>query len=557
MLSSRKTYLKRGYLLFFVFSFLSFFSQEKSSDIRTINNRKYYVHKVEKGQSLYAISKTYNTDVNTILAENEEAKNGIKPGQELKIPFDLKSAEVKPVTIAPVITQDTGRYIYHKVLKKETIYSICKQYDITDKQLESFNPGVASGIHPDQILIVGEKKTRREKILANQVNFNSPAPVALSDTSLGKPKAKKNKYNIGLILPFKTADVDLIDPALLVQSKSNFPQIVSWSVDFLLGFNKALDSIKSEDCKIETFIFDVDDKDSAKLETICRSDEFKSLDLIIGPVYPSGFRTVSGYAKQNSIPLISPFTQQNKILFKNNLASKTNPSQFTLMESLADYCMDSLKANSAIYIVNNGMAKETQYVKAFKNYYNDKIKSKGFSTKDSIIEVRGLSGAKEKYIPGKKNVYLLFSNNQVYLADFITQLAVWSDKKDITLAGWQNITQMDNIDQDYLNRLSYTFPSQNNISNIKSYSHLISGYQTEMSSDPSDYYFMGFDIAQYYISNLKKEGPAFMNKLDQYPGEGNFLRFKFYRPDEATGYENKGVFVFRYKDFQLYRSLWK
>ena len=556
MFRIRLSYIRLA--LSFIFILLSFFfnAQEKSKDIRTINNKKFYIHKVEKGQSLYAISKIYGTDVNVILADNDEAIDGIKPGQELKIPVDPKPIAT-PVKTTATNPTDTNRYIYHKVVKKETIYSICKQYGITDKRLEELNPGISSGLKPDQILIVGDKKTKRETAIANSANFNSPTSVMLTDTTTSKPKAKKASYKVGLILPFKLDEVDAIDPSVLVQSKSNFPQIQSWSVDFLAGFNKALDSIKSDDCKIETFVYDVDDKDSAKLEVFCKSEEFKALDLIIGPVYPSGFKTVSVYARNYSIPMVSPFTQQNKILFKNSLASKTNPSQFTLMESLADFCIDSCKGNAAIYIVNNGMVKEQQYVKAFKNYYNDKLKQLGIAVKDSVIEVRGLSGAKEKYVPGKKNVYILLSNNQVYIADFITQLAVWSDKKDVVLAGWQNITLMDNIDQDYLNRLSYTFPAQNNITNVKAYSTLIKNYQMEFSSDPNDYFFMGFDIAQYYISNLRTNGPDFVKQLDKYPGEGNFMRFKFYRPDEATGFENKGVYIFRYNNFQLYKSQWK
>lgn len=542
--------------MLFVFTSAFSFAQEKSTDIRTINSKKYYIHKVEKGQSLYAIAKIYGTDVNAILADNDEAIDGIKQGQELKIPYDLKPANVvKPITNTGVV--DTNRYVYHKVVKKETIYSICKQYNITDKQLEQYNPGLSSGIKPDQMLIVGEKKNKRETAIANAVNFNGSTTAVLQDTSLSRPRPKKNKYNIGLILPFKTDESELMDPAVLVQSKANFPQVQSYSIDFLMGFNRALDSLRSEDCKIETFLYDIDDKDSARLEALCKSDEFKTLDLIIGPVYPSGFKTVSAYAKQYSIPLVSPFTQQNKILYNNNLASKTNPSQFTLMEALADFCIDSCKGNAVIYIVNNGNIKEQQYVKAFKSYYNDRLKQLNQPLKDSIIEVRGLSGAKEKYIAGKKNIYVLFSNNQVYLADFITQLAVWSDKKEVVLAGWQNVTQSDNIDQEYLNRLSYTFPAQNNINNIKSYAGAIQSYQNEMSSDPNDYYFMGFDIAQYYISNLKTNGPGFISALDKYPSEGNFLRFKFYRPDEATGFENRGAFIFRYNNFQLYRSLWK
>lgn len=559
--------IKRTYVistLTFVFMFLSFLTsaQEKSTDIRTINNKKYYIHKVEKGQSLYAISKIYGTDVNVILADNDEAIDGIKAGQELKIPFDLKPANsVKPITNNTNSTNlDTNRYVYHKVVKKETIYSICKQYELTSAQLEAYNPSITSGIKPDQMLIVGEKKNfgkANAQIKAITFNGSGNNTPVLQDSTISIPKDKKEKYNIGLMLPFKIDESEQLDPSVLTQSKANFPQLQSYSVDFLLGFQKALDSLKSADCKVETFIYDVDDKDSAKIESLCKSTEFKSLDLIIGPVYPSGFKTVSAYAKQYSIPLVSPFTQQNKILFKNNLASKTNPSQFTLMEALADYCIDSCKGNSAVFIVNNGMLKEQQYVKAFKNYYNERLKQLNISLKDSVVEVKGLAGAKAKYVEGKKNIYVLFSNNQVYLADFVTQLAVWSDKKDVVLAGWQNVTQTDNIDQEYLNRVNYTFPSQNNIINVKAYSNAILSYQNEMSSDPSDYYFMGFDIAQYYLSHLKQYGPSFISELDKYPFDGNFLRFEFFHPDAMTGFENRGAYIFRYSNYQLYRSQWK
>ena len=76
----------------------------KSTNITTINGKKYYLHKVAHAQSLYGISKIYGTDVNTILKENPGASKGIIVGQDLKIPFDNvtpKTAEqTKPVEVA-------------------------------------------------------------------------------------------------------------------------------------------------------------------------------------------------------------------------------------------------------------------------------------------------------------------------------------------------------------------------------------------------------------------------------------------------------------------------
>ena len=522
-----------------------FLAQEKSSEIKTIGGKKYYIHKVEKGQSLYAISKIYNTDINVILGENDEAIDGLRNGQELKIPVSGAATTIQPIYGSPI---DTIRYVYHKVAKNQTVYSICKLYNLTDKQLEQFNPSIAgAGIKFGQMLVVADKKK----------NLVSTPVILTIDTAAKQVKLKKTKYNIGLLLPFKIADSELIDVNNLVQSKSNFPAVQSLAIDFLLGFNKAVDSLKSTDFSVQTFLYDIDDKDSNKVGVLCKSPEFKSLDLIIGPAYPSGFKDVSVYAKSYNIPVISPFTQQSKILYKNNIASKVNPSQFTMIESLADYCIDSLKSAASVFIVNNGMVKDQQYVKAFKQSYNEHLKELNFPAKDSVVEVRGLSGAKAAHVAGKKNVYVLFSNNQVFLTDFVTQLAVFADKKDITLAGWQNITATDNIDQDYLNRLSYTFPSQNNLVNVKAYSNLIRSYQTEMSSDPSDYFFQGFDLGQYYLQNLKTSGPDFVNQLDKLQSEGNYLRFKFYRPDENTGFENKGVYIFKYNNYQLYRTGWR
>src|SRR5690606_16187492 len=79
------------FLFFFIIPFLSQ-AQEKKADvpkskkIEVIDGRKYYLHSVEKGQTLYAISKVYSVSVNDIVIENPEAIDGISQGQLLRIP---------------------------------------------------------------------------------------------------------------------------------------------------------------------------------------------------------------------------------------------------------------------------------------------------------------------------------------------------------------------------------------------------------------------------------------------------------------------------------------
>ena len=118
---------------------------------------------------------------------------------------------------------------------------------------------------------------------------------------------------------------------------------------------------------------------------------------------------------------------QEVSLFNNSLLSKTTPSQHTLVEGLADYCLDSLK-NSNVILVNT-TAKDLAFTKTFKKRFNDNLFSHGKSTKDTLQEVKGIAGVKAVYRADKKNIVVALTNNPVYLQDFITQLANFGDKK--------------------------------------------------------------------------------------------------------------------------------
>jgi len=68
---------KQNKSVVFFFFFLLFCSsisfaqeKEKSKEIKTINGVKYYMHTVAKGQTLFAITKLYNQELNDIVIEN-------------------------------------------------------------------------------------------------------------------------------------------------------------------------------------------------------------------------------------------------------------------------------------------------------------------------------------------------------------------------------------------------------------------------------------------------------------------------------------------------------
>ena len=561
--------VKPKYFLFLFFLLCGFalFSQTKSTNIQTLNGKKYYLHKIEKGQSLYSISKLYQVKLDDIYAENPELRDGTKANQEIKIPFlsgDTKStatptlSQTTPTISTSNLPVDTLKYNTYRVSKGETVYAITKKFNLSAEYFEKLNPGAKAGLKEGQLVAIGERTITN--VNSSQVYTATIKPRTDTVVPIKVNLPKKTNYNVSLILPFKLNQIDAIDPSAIVKSNMNFPQISALAIDFYLGFKHAIDSLRSKDFDVKIDLQDLDDKDSINLVSILNTLNAKQTDFIFGPLYANGFKTISQRAKELNIPIVSPITQQNKFLFDNVYASKTNPSQYTMLESLADYILDSIKPKKAKVILNISSekdAKEMGFVKAFKQYYNEKARKLGYGLKDTVFVSKGIEGIKKNYAEGMKNVVVSLSNNQVLITDFTTQLNLYANKKDFTLCGWQSTTGIDNIDQEYLNLLNYTFPAANNITNLKAYTSIIPKYQAVQNTYPSEFYFIGFDIAMYYLKNLKTFGPEFVFRLNELPAESNYMRFKFTRPDNSTGFDNNGIYIFKYANYQLVETGWK
>ncbi len=538
------------------------FGQLKSNNIKTINGKKYYLHKVEKKQTLYSISKLYSVDLEAIYNLNPELKSGVKAEQEIIIPIlDIKLNNIKSEN-ANLYHEaiDTIKFITHKAGKSETLYSICKKFNISEEVIIELNPLLRTGLKEGQLLILGKKNkisdVKKKSLLLNRSNTNITDSFTINKII----KTKKTDYKIALVLPFKLDQTLNIDIENLAKSNSNFPLSSELAIDFYLGFKKAIKYLATDEFKINIELFDISDNDSLKLKELEKNTSFKELDFIFGPFFAGGFKSISKKAKEFYIPIISPTSQQNKILHDNIYTSKTNPSQYSLIQNLADYCIDSLKninTNILLATISDKDKKETDFVEAFKIRYNEKLNLLG-KTKDSLHLVKGITGIKKSYLSKKNNIIVFFSNKKIFVSDFINQIALLSNNKNILLCGLQSTTFFDNLDQGYLNQLGYTFPFQYDLSTInnKINTEIIASYIEEQGTFPSENYFIGFDIATYYLKHLRDDGPEFIHQLDKLPSVSNYIRFNFFRPDSTTGFDNRGSYIFKYNNYELIKTGW-
>ncbi len=544
------------YFLFFQLCFLNaaFAQTYTPSKIeKTINGKKFYIHKVEKSQSLYGIAKLYSVDLNALIIENPEAIDGIKTHQELKIPIEKPKQAI--VTVA-----DFEKYITHNVVKGETVYSICYKYQITNEQLLTLNPDVRNGLKDGAVLKIKEKsKTVTTNTVTTQtttVQTNTTIAVVIPNDSLPAiaiNKPKKTSYNVGVFLPFLLKESELLNIDELIVNKQNFPPSQQLAIDFYEGLQRAADSLKSSDFSVNFKIYDVGEKDSFSVLKYVKDENFKNLDLIIGPLYNSSFKIISTEAKKLQIPCISPLTQQNKVLFDNAFTSKTTPSNSNLLQGLANFCLDSLYSQNLV-LINSGVSKDQANIKSFKRDYNEKLILKNLN--DTLPEVRGINGAKSLYKADKLNYYVVLTENEVFVSDFVTHLNMFADKKEnIRVIGLRKWLTLDNLDLEYLNRFGFIFPAAYFIDNDDAFIKKINTwYRQKYYTDAGDYYYYAAETGLYYFNLLKTTGPSFCIVLDDFPKNGNVINFDFFHPNNTTGFENRAVQIIRYNDYKLKKA---
>ncbi len=131
---------------------------EKSTNIvQDVNGNNYYLHHVLKGQTLYALSKYYGVKVSDIVDANADIENGLKVGQDIKIPkIDVPVQAVKvDIPVAP------QGFVYHQVKKGETLFRIMYNYQVSLQELKKYNSGLTSNIQPGQWILIPNAETRK------------------------------------------------------------------------------------------------------------------------------------------------------------------------------------------------------------------------------------------------------------------------------------------------------------------------------------------------------------------------------------------------------------
>jgi len=606
-------------------------------------DEEYYYQKVTKNQTIFSIAKQYGITANELIRYNPELSNGITPGQVLKIPVSITSAEAQKaseMSDAQAKQMDVSEYSVHPVVSGETLYSLEQRYGVTHDDMMRFNPALQSGLKAGMKLKIPKKiaasveqvsatndvvlsKYKVEKgetlfslatrfgvdvseikkanpslfsrsletgetILIPQRKVASPTDNKSNDLTLSKTgdsnnsiepqstgclpekEAHSQKYKAALLLPLflagnenpeptsinkalllskisitKQAVVNPSDTAV-VQNGVNVDQKTVGFLEFYEGALLAMDSLQNKGMNMELYVFDASNQ--KMINALLQMEEFRDLDLIIGPVYPELQETVASFAAKNRIPMISPLSSAGNLEQNNSWYFKVNPSREYQIEQTALYVAEELRDKNFILlqVTGSSTSADAQLAKLCKEKLTVRPETNLFHEYD--LKQQGINSLKPLLADSAENIFIIPTDNEAHVSVAVTNLTALAEHYNIVLLGTQALPKLKSIQTENYHRIRLRYLSPYLVDYTRpQVRRFVGRYRETYSAEPSQFSFQGFDVAYYFMSALYRYGKDFRNCLSDYPMELTQMNFNFERVAPMGGFTNHSLFVTGYE----------
>jgi LysM repeat protein len=567
-------------------------SAQKDATIQEIDGKRFYIHKVEAGNTLYGISKLYNTSVDDILKSNPEAEKGLKPGQSIRIPVPEDAKEDK---WSNPIRMD-GAFLIHKVMRGETLFGISRQYLVDVNTILELNPAANSGLSKGQELRIPVNKdepddlsdikpqesdtsrkhtvkpgetlysiSKEYQVSIDELNkANNHFPEGLKagaqiripradDTYLARTKpveypavtlieaAKKDHYTIGMMLPFNLAVKDTS------KTPSRENKLRNIALSLYRGALLAADSLEKTGFNAELIVTDVSAASTAT--ALVNGGKLKDAQLIIGPLQRTTLEELSKQVDPQRAHIVCPVPQPNKVLLAHPNMSKILPSEISAIATMAKHIRKKY-SNANIILINTGFTDDLKAVQAYLDEFSSAPAVAYTEHKTVGKSAGGLSG---KLSTTKKNIIIAPTTNEVLLADLVTKLAQISETKyDISLFGMESWKDFKFLDAEQRNSFNLHLPSSTFADySSKSVKAWILKYREQFATEPDEYAMIGYDVLMYYSIGLRDFGPSFAAHFDEIIYQPISLKVDLNKTGLESGFENAASFILKYEDYTL------
>ncbi|MFC2104567.1 LysM peptidoglycan-binding domain-containing protein [Bacteroidota bacterium] len=550
-------------------------------------NQDFIYHRVKSKQTVYSLSKKYNVTQEDIFTNNPGSRYGINEDQILKIPKSkMETGTIQKYPLNETLKDTikiTNQFIYHEVEQGDTKYLLTKLYEISEEIILEHNPFISEGIKVGQLLKIPRIENaeslsilvKLDDSVGDTILYERRLLIPYSDSvkmvSCEKYSIEQtDPYQVSVLLPFylekndeefyiDSSEVDdfgkKIYEKIFYDPFHIYPRSMAF-LEFYEGLLLAVDSLKRNGLSINLHVYDTQN-DTSRIKEILGFPEFANTDLIIGPVYNHEIRIVTEFSKGKGIKMISPLTDNLKLVDENPYLFQVNPSYHAQIDEFAKFVSNFGDKN--IVLVHNGDSLGYSNIEIVKekifSYLSVDTLINNIQFKEVVFldSINVLEHALSEEI---ENVFILPSNEEAFVTNVVTNLntlkAFGQEIRVVGLSRWQRFK---NIDPEYYFNLNLCIASPFFID----YHHddvkrFVVKYRETYNTEPNQMAMHAYDVGLYFLSALLNYGKDFENCIYNHKVDLLQADYRFVKWYKTSGFENVGVDIIKYYDgYNIFR----
>ena len=437
------------------------------------------------------------------------------------------------------IVSDT---IFHEVNRKETLFSISQKYDVSVNDILEFNPKLRnSRLRRRSTILIPVFNSVKEAVTANKDSIETSYNISKLDSIYFKKRRKNNQLNVSVLLPFRSATINY-DSIKEVESLFEDRNLYTIALDFYSGVLYAVEDLKKLNISIKLNVFDTENSVNKILE-ISNNTQIINSDLVIGPLIPRNFETLSNLEFLESIPKVFPLSTIPIKIIKGVVLAVTPRN--LLRETMLDYLDKKINRDENIVIIADSLNEEidNRLTKIFPNSIKIKPEFEGYILPELLDSL---------LVDSLPNKVIIESEIFTLISSVISQLnSQITSERDVRLYTTYRGNQYDDpsINVKDLGNLGFTYTSISKKINNDSISQFESNYINLFGSLPNKDVIRGYDVAKDIILRVLIDNN--LNKTVKYD-EQLYTESKFsYKIDSLGGLYNSAIYILKHKDYDI------
>lgn len=513
----------------------------------TTNSDKPVFHTIQAGETLYRLSVKYNVTTQAICEANPGlSTENFRSGQVIIIPVQSDS---KPQKETPKTEEQVNTNVkmndwkdMHKVERKETIFSISREYGITEEELIAANPELKKGkLKKGTFLFIPYGKNDKK-----QESESQPTTKELTNEEVFSQNEELKKdiktIKAAVMLPF------------MAGTSTNMDEQVRM-VEYYEGFLMAVDSLKKQGVSIDLYTYDTKGRE-ATLNSILSKKEMKNMDIIFGPAKAQDIDVLATFADKNNIRLVVPFAPKVDEVFKNPHIYQINTPQSYLYSEVYEHFTRKFSDSNVIFLnASNGDREKDEFIKGMKTELrNNGISYRDFTVTDNFYEITTVMDTL------RNNIFIPTSGKSTALVKILPQLTQIRRERPNYMMNLFGYPEWQTYTNDYLASFyeidTYFYSSFYTNNLFPAAVHFTNSYRRWYSKDMANIYpkygMLGYDTGYFFLKGLSKYGNKMEENLNSIQVTPIQTGFKFERVNNWGGFINRKVFFVHFsKDYEL------